>query len=116
MRHASTLPSDMLSDMLSPKSLNSTGSSNPQTSPNVRNSSSPRSTTPHSSPLATMIKGEASPQEAAQAADEERKALELLSSDVSGALVTEGASHIARLMDGRNKCCGGSRQSDFFGI
>ena len=48
----------MLNDMLSPKSLNSTGSSNPQTSPNVRNSSSPSRSSPHSSPLATMIKGE----------------------------------------------------------
>ena len=57
----------MLSDMLSPKSLNSTGSSNPQTSPsNVRNSSPTRSS-PHSSPLATMIKGESSPNTQQQA-------------------------------------------------
>ena len=52
----------MISDMLSPKSLNSTGSSGPQTSPTADNSrlnrtSSPsqRSSTPQSSPLATMM-------------------------------------------------------------
>ena len=52
----------MINDMLSPKSLNSTGSSAPQTSPtteggrlNRTSSPSQRSTTPQSSPLATMM-------------------------------------------------------------
>ena len=52
----------MISDMLSPKSLNSTGSSGPQTSPtadsgrlNRTSSPSQRSNTPQSSPLATMM-------------------------------------------------------------
>ena len=52
----------MISDMLSPQSLNSTGSSGPQTSPtteggrlNRTSSPSQRSTTPQSSPLATMM-------------------------------------------------------------
>jgi AT-binding transcription factor 1 len=45
----------MIADMLlSPKSLNSTGSSNPQTSPNVRSSSPGHSTTPQSSPLTNI--------------------------------------------------------------
>ena len=48
----------MIADMLlSPKSLNSTGSSNPQTSPNLRSSSpaGPQSSTsPQSSPLANI--------------------------------------------------------------
>ena len=39
--------------LLSPKSLNSTGSSNPQTSPNLR-SSSPVNQSPQSSPMATL--------------------------------------------------------------
>ena len=57
----------MIADMLlSPKSLNSTGSSNPQTSPNLRSSSpaGPQSSTsPQSSPLAniqTLMAGGAS--------------------------------------------------------
>ena len=52
----------MINDMLSPKSLNSTGSSGPQTSPtadsgrmNRTSSPSQRSSTPQSSPLATMM-------------------------------------------------------------
>ena len=52
----------MISDMLSPKSLNSTGSSGTQTSPtadsgrlNRTSSPSQRSNTPQSSPLATMM-------------------------------------------------------------
>ena len=44
----------MLTDMLSPKSLNSSGSSNPQSSPPANQISSPRSLTPQSSPLSNF--------------------------------------------------------------
>ncbi|XP_040567512.2 zinc finger homeobox protein 4-like [Lepeophtheirus salmonis] len=55
----------MLTDMLSPKSLNSTGSSNPQSSPNVRSSSPINQSSPQSSPLATSLsqKNASSPEE-----------------------------------------------------
>jgi len=63
------------SDLLSPKSLNSTGSSNPRTSPNVRGSSSPTRESPQSSPLANLhnimaSKVNASPSDICSSSDE----------------------------------------------
>ena len=65
----------LAADMLSPKSLNSTGSSNPRTSPNVRGSSSPTRESPQSSPLANLqsimaAKANASPSDPSSSSDE----------------------------------------------
>lgn len=65
----------MAADLLSPKSLNSTGSSNPRTSPNVRGSSSPTRGSPQSSPLANLqsimaAKVNASPTDPSSSSDE----------------------------------------------